>query len=446
MNNIKRFMILILMFSFTFCLPPLPYPWHIPYFLSKVLEPEPEQTSSNNESITGQIDTSFGSGGYTTFDIPGTSETPEALAFKNGKILQGGYCDGLPNSKFCLVQFDSNGNIDTSFGTSGYVIFDVPGSSYEYNTSLVVQTDGKILQGGECNSSVSKFCLVRYNSDGSIDTSFNNPNGYRIYDFDVFSYKYPEALILQSDGKIVQGGHCTGGSHYFCIAQYDQNGNLLYWIKPDIPGVREYAFSLAIQSDNKILQGGYCGPSGGPYQFCIRRYISSDFMGLMVDSSFGTSGYQLFDFTSSTSEESYSIAIQNDGKILQGGRCNVGSWVFCIVRFNSDGSIDSSFGTGGYVVYDIPVSTSDMANSLAIQTNGKILQGGTCQVSGTNQFCVVRYNSDGSIDTDFGTGGYLLYDIPGITNESANSLIIVENQSILIGGNCNAEFCVVRIN
>ncbi len=398
MNNIKSLVILILLYSFTFCLPPLPYPWQIPYFLSKALEPDQDesnqnQSNSNNESIMGQIDTSFGSGGYTIFDIPGTSETPEALVFKNGKILQGGYCDGLPNSKFCLVQFDSNGNIDTSFGTSGYVIFDVPGSSYEYNTSLGLQGD-KIIQSGECSSSdgQKKFCLVRYNSDGSIDTSFNNPNGYRIYAMDTSNH-YPKALAIQADGKILQGGHCTGGANYFCITRYVEYGHTDYGFNPFlgynkpniIPTTRDYAYSLAIQSDGKILQGGYCGNS------------------------------------------------------------TVGPFRFCLMRYHSDGTIDTSFGTGGYVLYDIPASTWDMANSLAIQTNGKILQGGTCQVSGTNQFCVVRYNSDGSIDTSFGTGGYLFYDVAGITNGSANSLV-VEDQFILIGGNCDNKFCVVRIN
>jgi hypothetical protein len=89
------------------------------------------------------------------------------------------------------------------------------GSTYEYNTSLALQGD-KIIQSGECFSGGnSKFCLVRYKADGSLDTSFNSPLGYRIYDLPTSSNDYARALAIQTNGYILQGGYCTGGANFF---------------------------------------------------------------------------------------------------------------------------------------------------------------------------------------------------------------------------------------
>jgi uncharacterized delta-60 repeat protein len=344
--------------SFTYCIPPLTKPTSLYYFLAKLFEPEVnENEAQNQESIFGQIDPSFGDGGYKIFDIPAVSpDFAESLVLKGDKILQGGYCNNPPGSIFCLVQYDVSGNVDSSFGSGGYVTFDFTGSTNEYNTSLALQGD-KIIQSGECNSSGSKFCLVRYKADGSLDISFNPSFGYRIYGITSF-YDYARALAIQTDGYILQGGYCTGGANFFCLTRYQTDGSTDFsfnspngYQKPDIiPTNHDYANTLVLQSDGKILQGGYCKYTGATEP---RR--------------------------------------------------------FCVMRYNSNGSIDSGFGSGGYVLYHIPVSENDDANSLILQSDGKIIQGGTCTISGTNQFCIVRYNADGSVDATFGTNGYMIF-------------------------------------
>jgi len=354
-----------------------------------------------------------------------------------------------------LVQYDISGNVDSFFGSGGYVTFDFTGSTYEYNTSLALQGD-KIIQSGECYSSVSgsKFCLVRYKADGSLDTSFNPPvGGYRIYDLSPSPYDYARALAIQTNGYILQGGFCTGGANFFCLTRYQTDGSTDFsfnspygYQKPNIiPTNHDYANTLVLQSDGKILQGGYCKDTGAtaPWKFCVMRYNSDG----SIDYGFGSGGYVLYDIPVSDNDDANSLIVQSDGKIIQGGTCKIsGINQFCIVRYNADGSVDATFGTSGYEIFDIPDSSDDHASAIALQTNGKIIQGGTCTISGTNQFCIVRYNVDGSIDSTFGTNGYFIYQVPGTTsNTLGRSIVIQSDGKILLGGTCDNKFCIVRI-
>jgi uncharacterized delta-60 repeat protein len=455
MKVLKLFLILFLsLSSFTYCFPPLIKPISLYYFLANLFEPEVnENESQNQESIFGQIDPSFGDGGYKIFDIPGISpDFAVSLVLKGDKILQDGFCNNPPGSIFCLVQYDLSGNVDSSFGSGGYVTFDIPGSTSEYYTSLALQGD-KIIQSGECYSGSSQFCLVRYKADGSLDTSFNSPFGYTIYDLPTSPADYARALAIQTNGYILQGGYCTNGGTFFCLTRYQTDGSTDfsfnspngYQIPNIIPTNHNYANTLVLQSDGKILQGGYCNNTGAaePRRFCVMRYDSDG----AIDSGFGSGGYVLYDIPVSNYDFANSLILQSDGKIIQGGTCyNSGTDQFCIVRYNADGSIDSTFGTSGYVIFDLPDSSYDQASAIALQTNGKIIQAGTCTISGTEQFCIVRYNVDGSIDSTFGTNGYFIYQVPGTTwNTLGRSIVIQSDGKILLGGTCDNKFCIVKI-
>jgi uncharacterized delta-60 repeat protein len=478
MKVLKLSLILFLsLSSFTYCLGPLIKPISLYYFIAKLFEPEvneneaqnqeneaqnqeneaqnqenesqnQENEAQNQESIFGQIDPSFGDGGYKIFDIPGVSpDFAESLVLKGDKILQGGYCNNPPGSIFCLVQYDLSGNVDSSFGSGGYVTFDFTGSTNEYNTSLALQGD-KIIQSGECRSASGnlQFCLVRYKADGSLDTSFNSPLGYRIYDLPTSLFDSARALAIQTNGYILQGGICEVGSNYnFCLTRYNPNGDGIdfSFIPNIIPEDYDLAFALAFQ-DNKILQSGFCTSNFLFYsKFCVMRYNSDG----SIDSGFGSGGYVLYDIPVSDYDNANSLILQSDGKILQGGSCAIsGTNQFCIVRYNANGSIDSTFGTNGYMIFDIPDSSDDQASAIALQTNGKILQAGTCKISGKNQFCIVRYNANGSIDSTFGTNGYFIYQVPGTTsNTLGRSIVIQSDGKILLGGTCDNKFCIVRI-
>jgi len=414
----------------------------------------------------GEIDSSFASNGIFLKDFnSGSSSDAESvnaiLVQPDGKILLGGSCgdNGFANANFCIARLNSDGTLDTSFGSGGYVIQDIPTSDEDNGYSLALQPDGKILLGGSCRiSGAYQFCIARFNSDGSLDTtSFGSPNGYVIQDVGT-NDDYGYSLALQPDGKILLGGSCFDGvSTQFCIARFNSNGQLDTsfgfpndYVTQDIsssPATNDYGNSLALQPDGKILLGGYCG---GSAQFCIARFNSD---GSLDTTSFGSpNGYVIQDISSSTSDFGNSLVLQPDGKILLGGNCFVGgSAQFCKARFNSDGSLDTtSFGSpNGYVIQDVGTN-DDYGYSLALQPDGKILMMGNC-INSSNyaEFCIARFNSNGQLDTSFASpNGYMMLSITG--NDYSNAIAVQPDGRILIGGQCyqssdESDFCVARI-
>jgi len=227
----------------------------------------------------GVLDTSFNSpNGFIIQPIGSVNDYGRSLAIQpDGKILLGGYCKGQFNNDFCIARFNSNGTLDTTFGSSyGYIIQPI-GSLSDIGQSLAIQPDGKILLSGRCYISNTDFCIARFNSDGTLDTSFGT--GGKLTQSIGSSNDFGFSPAIQPDGKILFGGHCYNGSDWdFCIARFNSNGTLDttfgspngYKIQ-SIGSSNDYGYSLAIQPDGKILLGGYCH-NGSNNDFCIARF------------------------------------------------------------------------------------------------------------------------------------------------------------------------------
>jgi uncharacterized delta-60 repeat protein len=396
----------------------------------------------------GTLDTTFGSSGKIIQPIGSSTDEGYSLAIQsNGKILLGGYCynNSSGNRNFCITRFNSNGTLDTSNFSYpyGYILQPI-GLSGDYGQSLAIQPDGKILLGGKCyNRSNSDFCIARFNSNGTLDTSFGSSG--RIIEPIGSSDDEGFSLAIQPDGKILLGGYCYNGSDYdFCIARFNSNGTLDTSfgssgkvIQP-IGSSNDFGRSLVIQPDGKILLGGYCAGD-----FCIARFDSNG----TLDTSFGSSG-KVIQPIGSFGDYGQSLAIQPDGKILLGGYC---AGDFCIARFNSNGTLDTSFGSSGKVIQPIG-SNDDYGYSLAIQPDGKILLGGYCFINTSNyNFCIARFNFDGTLDTSFGSSGKVIQHIGSYyTHCYGQSLAIQPDGKILLGGRClntnrgHQYFCIAR--
>jgi uncharacterized delta-60 repeat protein len=302
-----------------------------------------------------------------------------------------------------VVSLNTDGSVDTSFNVG-------PGASAYISTSAI-QSDGKILLGGAFStfSGVSRQCLVRVNTNGSIDTSFNVGTGFENGGavFNVFS------VSIQSDGKILVGGQFItyNGTFTYRLVRLNTNGS----IDTVFNFGAFYVYTTAIQSDGKILAGGaFTTFNGAPQNYLIR---------LNSNGSKDTT----FNIESGFSNNVFSTAIQSDGKILAGGSFTTftGSTQVYLIRLNTNGSKDTSFNLGAG--FDIGFEEGENVSSIAIQSDGKILVGGYFfGFSGMTYNSLMRFNTNGSVDTSFNSGFAFFYD-------AVNSIVIESDGKILVG-------------
>lgn len=178
------------------------------------------------------------------------------------------------------------------------------------------------------------------------------------------------------------------------------------------------ASAIAIQTDGKIVVGGFAFSnsvaSTSVDQFALVRLNGDG----TLDNSFGTGGKATADFGGLVNEVK-GVAIQNDGKIIAAGfvQGNLTGYDFGLARFNSNGSLDSTFGLGGKVETDFS-GFSDFAYSVIVRPDGKIVVGGSSQTSRGFDFALARYSSNGSLDPTFGSGGKVTLDLFGRGGEA----------------------------
>jgi uncharacterized delta-60 repeat protein len=264
-------------------------------------------------------------------------------------------------------------------------------------TCLVQQPDGKIVAGGYLyNGSNTEFALARYNQDGGLDTSFGG-TGKVVSAFggDGGSIR---SIIVQPDGKLVVAGW-SGKNYVVAMARYASDGSLDTsfgnggLVTTLLPGVNTFAKALILQPDGKLVVAGNTN-SGGNVNFALFRYNPDG----SLDSNFGTNGMVLTSFFNG--DYANCCVLQPDGKLVEGGYTYNGSqYVFALARYNSNGDLDPSFGSGGKVTTAVG-NQEDEAQALALQSDGKLVAAGYSRSgSGNGAFAFVRYTAAGNIDS-----------------------------------------------
>ncbi|MGO8714932.1 MAG: delta-60 repeat domain-containing protein [Smithella sp.] len=406
-------------------------------------------TDTASSSVSGSLDTTFGTGGIVTTPIGSYDAYAYALGIQSdGRILAAGYSSNGSNYDFALVRYNTNGSLDTTFGTGGTVTTPI-GSGNAIANALGIQSDGNIVAtGSSYNGSNYDITLVRYKTNGSLDTTFGTGGIVTtpIGSYDAYAY----ALAIQSDGRIVVSGYSSNGSNYdFALVRYNTDGSLDTTfgtggivITPMGSGY-DIAYALAIQSDGRILAAGN-SYNGSNYNFALVRYNTNG----SLDTTFGTGGIVTTPIGTGDSE-ALALGIQSNGNILAAGKSFNGShYDFTLVRYSTNGSLDTTFGTSGIVT--TPIGNYDSyAIALGIQSDGNILAAGKSPDGSNNDFALVRYNTNGSLDTTFGTGGIVTTPV-GNGADYANALVIQSDGNILAAGKSlngsHYDFTLVRYN
>jgi uncharacterized delta-60 repeat protein len=356
----------------------------------------------------GTLDSTFGTSGIVTNDVQtGSDDVVYSIAIQaDGKIILAGYSDDGSNKNAALIRLNTNGTLDTSFGTSGKVLTDfITGRADEIKTVKIHSLTGNIIVGGTSSltSTNSQAVIARYTSAGLLDTTFNttgkvllaNASGTGTY------YYVIEDLAVKSNGKISavgwinQQGLQWSANYYGC--RLNSNGTMDTSFSTDGLIVTnggfngdDKSFSMILNSDDSILY------SGGGYLSTLEYDY---FLGLYDSTGSTAVGKALFDYGSLVKDISYGMGIDSTGKIVLAGSnvTSVTSSTFGIARVNANYTVDSTFGTAGKVTTTFGTNTTNEAFDMTIQTDDKIIAVGYTG----NDFALARYNGNTLSNNEF---------------------------------------------
>lgn len=404
-------------------------------FLSTFLYAQPELDISFN--ATGKVTTDLGAG---------SDRALELLVQPDQKIVAVGHS----HSYFALTRYNPNGSLDTTFGDNGVVItnFD-PNGVAQGAFAAALQPDGKIIAGGFVaiiQPGLGYFAVARYNTDGSLDQTFGN--GGKVGTSIVEHVHHIRGVALAPDGKIVVAGefHSPGSqTTQSLIVRFHTNGSLdgsfgsggkVIDSRGFSPGDSNIPWALAVQPDGKVVTGGSYSPSvsvtGGDVTM-VRYNVNGTY-----DTTFGSGGRLLIP-SPTVSEVISAIALQPDGRIVAAGESGQN---FLLVRFNADGSPDVTLDGDGRVTTAI-VSASK-ARSVIVRPSGKIFVSGSSFTAGQG-IVAAYYNPDGSLDTSFSGDGKFTLDFTDSYATAGWGMAFDDLGRVMLGGTTSENFAVVRL-
>jgi uncharacterized delta-60 repeat protein len=393
----------------------------------------------------GDFDTTFGGGdGAALVDFGGTSDFASSIVpLADGKILVGGSVGNGSNTDdvFGIARLNADGSLDTTFGGGdGLATLDL-GPDADLN-NLTVGPDGKIVAVGRVDSptTVWDWAVARFNADGTPDTTFGGGDGWLTQDFFGFG-DTAWGVAVEPDNQIVVTGVATGSTAEIAVVRYNVDGSVDTTFDGDgrniinVFGGADFGSETKIQSDGKIIIVGGSVQPGSYRRFVLVRLDTDG----TLDTSFDSDGIATADFGAKAWGKD--VEIQSDGKYVVGGFLDTqplgeDQLDFAVARFEANGRLDTSFGTNGRTVFTGTGGDELNLYGLEIQQNGKILLGGTTK-NATGTFAgVARLNANGTPDATFGTGGIRQFTIPGTTAGTTRiqDLELAADGGILMGG------------
>lgn len=373
----------------------------------------------------GLLDPTFGTGGLVSNTIGSSSRAlavatyPNAGTVNDGKVVAVGdaYAGARAMStSLAVARYNLNGTLDTSFGGTGSVL-----AGAGHALAVQIEPDGRVLAAGLSASTGGGFLVVRLNTNGTLDTNFGT-KGQVTTVISKNSTDVGEAMILQPDGKIVVAGVTNPQNTSFqdlALVRYNANGSLdttfgsggkatTRLASPLASSYTSSQISLAldrgtgIQDPNsgKLVVGASLRTGGA----VIARYNASG----ALDTGFGISSGHPGSVTIAELSNP-SVAVQPDDRVAVAGVVTDATTTLAAIgldRLNADGTIDTSFGTGGAVV-TASAPDENVAHAVTLQPDGDILVAGDriTSTTGGHGFIVARYLSDGSLDSGFGVNG-----------------------------------------
>ncbi|MFI0926819.1 calcium-binding protein [Streptomyces sp. NPDC021012] len=391
----------------------------------------------------GDLDPTFGPDGRVTTPITGTAEGHDIARQADGKLV----VVGTSEAGFALARYTTSGALDPAFGSGGTTTSDFGGGSHTANAVAIQPSDGKIVVAGttevvaDPGGGCCFFSVARYNTDGSLDTGFGDGGLVRIDEFG--GSADGSDVAVQPDGRIVAVGKGAGGG--FALVRLGTDGALDPTLGGDGAVVAGFtptspqdaggiARSMALQPDGKIVSVGYVGNTA--FDIGVARYNTNG----TLDTTFSGDGMATADFGGT--EFGNAAAVQSDGKILAAGSGGLG---YALLRYNADGTPDTGFGTGGRTSVNSP-GDGGTAYAMALQQNGKIVLAGRADDPNSaeaNDFGLVRFQTNGTVDTGFGRSGFVVTGFNDY-DEARGVLVQPDGKIVAAGYGAGYQFALAR--
>ena len=416
-------------------------------------------------AAAGDLDTSYNGTGINVSDLgTGTDRAAAVAAQSDGKTVVVGWADvgDAGSDQLVVLRYNVDGTLDNSFSTDGVDTQDVSTSAdYGYGVAVYPNAgsahDGKIVAVGYGYGTTHDIIVLRYNPDGTLDTSFDD-DGKVLLDVGTALSSTPgtqdfaRSVALQSDGKIMVAGK---SGDEVAVVRFNTDGTLDSSFDTDgvvttVVGTgRSWAYSVGVQSDGKIVLAAEAkAPAFGSAlsstqnDFAVVRYNSNGTLdtsfGLDYDNDSTPDGFAITQLPNSSQllqnniDRPRSLALQTDGKILVGGYANYDP---AVVRYNSDGTLDTSFSSDGIMTVPAFVGAggSEETHGMALQSDGKIVFGYS-RYDVHAKASLLRFDSNGELDTTFGGGDGNALLALGSIKDFGNAVAVLPSGTIVIVG------------
>ena len=380
----------------------------------------------------GTLDPTFGNGaGYVTSSLSPSDQVNAVAVQPNGQIVIAGSAEGYETS--LVARYNANGSLDTSFGTGGYATTSFNKAASTQYEAVAIQPNGEILTAGMANiNGDAHFAVARYNTNGTLDTTFGT-NGEVVTSLGGTN-EWASSIAVQANGTILVSGTNTSGDA--ALVCYNANGSLDTTFGNGgilVTNIRTYGNSLVIQPDGQIvLAGVMLDPTSGKTGLGVALFNANG----TIDSSFGNDGEAVTNVGSEGASFG-GVVLQADSKIVVSGNALGGTASLSLVRYNADGTLDTTFGTSGNGIVAIPTPagflyTDGLHSGVEIQSNGQIIATAELETSSSEDSGAARVNADGTLDTSYGNGGWAAVPI-GYGDEPDASALQPDGRLLLAG-------------
>ena len=385
----------------------------------------------------GTLDPKFGKGGivFTT----NTSANSGALQGDGKIVVAGSIATNQNQEQPGLLRYNTDGTLDPNFGIGGKVV--IGGTNAGPAFAVAVQTDGKILAAAPANLHLTVF---RFNSNGSVDNTFGNNGATAIQPDEVFLAPASGGIALEPDGRILVATAHNEGGPLQIVARLLANGQLDSTFGSNGVAPTFGGDSVAVLPNGNILVGtGSVSSAYAPNGAVVKDFgIHGQTPGFAPGFANEIGGFVVTNNSSTVTRIITAGTIFTDLNLMSLNSVSG----FLLVSYNIDGTLDNAFGIHGGVTTPFPGNILARAFAVALQRNGDIVAVGQTALTdtGSSDFALVRYNPDGSVDTTFGNSGFVSTAFGTSVAFASTVLIQIDGKIIAVGKSNNGTTTLAR--